>query len=102
MTDKPKIFDDLKKENAQLKAALAAATSELDLHDRYVKLVIKYWQGLTGCEMITPTIVETIEQVMDHASQVETLQEEIEELTEKLDEVNISHEWLLQRLGNYE
>lgn len=100
--DRRDIFDDLKKENEQLKAALAAATSELDLHERYTNLVIKYWQGLTGCEMTTPTIVEAIEQVMNYASRVETLQEEIETLTEQLDEVHISHEWLLQRLGNYE
>lgn len=97
-----KLLDKLQTENVQLKSALAAATSELDLHARYTKLVIKHWQDLTGCELYTPTIVEAIKHALDEAAKAEALQEEVDELNEKIDEVNVANEWLSQRLGNYE
>ena len=93
---------DLAFERDKLKADLAAANSRLALHDKYCNRMIKYWRDLTGVEMCAVTILEAAEYIMKQGAKAETLQEEIDEMTEMIDEVNVANEWLTQRLGQYE
>jgi phage host-nuclease inhibitor protein Gam len=95
-------IDDLKRENKQLKSSLVDMKSMNSHYDRRVRRMIDYWRDLTGYEMTTPTIDEAAEYIIKYASRAEALQEEIDELTEKIDEINVSNEFLMQRLGQYE
>jgi uncharacterized coiled-coil DUF342 family protein len=92
---------ELEAENKQLRRELSNATSTLGHYNRKVDRLIKYWRDLTGYEMLTPTIDEAIEHVMQWAAQRESADIEIEELTEQIDELKTEQEWMLGKLRQY-
>jgi len=96
------MLDEALEENKQIRIELRAAQSTLDLHNRYVGRMIKYWKDQTGCEMFAPTILEASEHLMRYCAKTEALEQEVDELTEKIDEISAANYWLTQRLGNYE
>lgn len=102
LDDLQKRVDALTEENTALKMELSDTSATLAYYNGKINRMISYWRDLTGYEMITPTIDEAIEHIMQFAARVEEKDEEIAELTEQIDDLKVEQEWMIERLRSCE